>query len=83
MVVPHFPEIGVELGFDRQGIGKIVQSARWLGNSIGSKKQTTNTAKQEDPHGAKLLPRADFKKKSINPYNILASFVVYKLVTQP
>jgi hypothetical protein len=43
MIVPHFPEIGVELGFDGQGIGKIVQSAGWLGNWTTSKKQTTNT----------------------------------------
>jgi hypothetical protein len=44
MVVPHFPEIGVELGIDGQGKGKIVQSAGWLGNSAGSKNQTTNMA---------------------------------------
>jgi hypothetical protein len=62
MIVPHFPEIGVELGFDGQGIGKIVQSSRWLCNSNGNNKQTKNMEKNEDPHGAKLLPVGDFKK---------------------
>lgn len=62
MVVPHFSEIGVELGFDGQRIGEIVQAAGWLCNNAGSKKQAKNIEKQEGPHGAKLLPGADFKK---------------------
>jgi len=62
MIVPHFPKIGVELGFDGQGIGKIVQSARGLGNSAGRYNHQTKKRKQEEPHGAKLLPVADLKK---------------------
>jgi hypothetical protein len=62
MIVPHFPKIGVELGFDGQGIGKVVQSARGLGNSAGRYNHQTKKRKQEEPHGAKLLPVADLKK---------------------
>jgi hypothetical protein len=97
MVVPHFPEIGVELGLDRQGIGKIIQSAGRLGDSTGSNNHPGNTRNQEEPHCTKLLPVdgilypvsqeikktmipgawRDVEKKSIGPYNISASFVVY------
>jgi len=62
MVVPHLPEIGVELGFDGQRIRKIVQSAGGLCNPIGSKKKTKNIEKKEAPHDAKLLQEQILKK---------------------
>jgi hypothetical protein len=56
MVIPHFPEIGVELGLDRQWIGKIIQSAGRLGNCTGSNNHPGNTKNHQEPHGTKLLP---------------------------